>query len=58
MDVEHERLELLEAVNNLAYLIEQTREPPKIAEYTGQLNKFKTKLIALGPAKTKAANHS
>jgi myo-inositol-hexaphosphate 3-phosphohydrolase len=47
MDVEHERRELLEAINNLKYLIEQTTDAAKLAEYSDQLNKFKSKLIAL-----------
>jgi hypothetical protein len=49
MDVEHQRAELLEAVRNMAVLIERCVELPKIYEYIGQLNVLRTKLVALGP---------
>ena len=45
--VEHERREILEAANNLKYLIEHTTDAAKRAEYTDQLNKLKSNLIAL-----------
>jgi len=49
MDAENERADLLERLFNLVYLIEQTRDPAKIAEYVDQLNKLEAKIIALGP---------
>ena len=50
-------VDLLNAVYKLAYQIQQTKDPAKIAEYIEQLNKLKSKLIALGSAK-KAAGQS
>jgi hypothetical protein len=52
-----ERADLLNAVYKLAYQIDQTKDPARIAEYVDQLNKLKSKLIALGSAK-KAAGQS
>ena len=52
-----ERADLLNAVYNLACLIDQTKDPAKISEYVDQLNKLKSKLIAIGSAK-KAAGQS
>jgi len=49
MDAQDERADLLEALYNLASLIEQTKDPAKIAEYADQLNKLEAKIIALGP---------
>jgi hypothetical protein len=49
MDAKDERADLLEALYNLAYLIDQTKDPAKIAEYVDQLNKLEAKIIALGP---------
>ena len=51
MEVEHERLEILEAIKNLASLIEYTHNSEKIAEYIEQLGGLKAKLIALGPVR-------
>lgn len=58
MKPEQERIELLEAVKNLAALIEQSRDISKIYEYIDQLNELRAKLVALGPAKkaNKATN--
>ena len=53
-----DRSELLQAVYNLAYLIEETKDPTRIAEYIEQLSRLKSKLIAPGPAKKKAAKQS
>jgi len=44
-----EHINLLDAIYNLAHLIEQTNDPVKIAQYVEQLSKLKAKLIALGP---------
>ena len=55
MYTEDERTALLEAVSNVAYLIEETAEPAKIAEYIDQLSKLKLRLVALGSPKRKAA---
>jgi hypothetical protein len=49
MDAKDERADLLEALYNLAYLIEKTKDPAKLAEFADQLNKLETKIIALGP---------
>jgi hypothetical protein len=49
MDAENERANLLERLLNLVYLIEQTRDRAKIAEYVDQLNKLEARIIALGP---------
>jgi hypothetical protein len=49
MDAENERANLLEHLLNLVYLIEQTRDPAKIAEYADQLSKLEAKITALGP---------
>ncbi|MFZ3211428.1 MAG: hypothetical protein WA188_07915 [Terriglobales bacterium] len=49
MDAKGERDRLLEYLYNLVYLIEQTRDPAKIAEYADVLNKVEAKIIALGP---------
>jgi len=49
MDAENERAALLERLFNLVYLIEQTRDPAKIAEYADQVNKLEAKIKALGP---------
>jgi hypothetical protein len=53
-----ERADLLNAVYNLARLIEQTKDPAKIAECIEQLNKVKSKLIALGSVKKTAGPRS
>lgn len=52
--MQDERADLLEAVYNLAYLIEHTKDPAKVSEYVDQLNKLKPRLIALGPVKKAA----
>ncbi len=44
-----ERLELLEAIYNLAALIEQSRDINKISHYVDQLSELKRRLVALGP---------
>ena len=49
MDAKNERATLLEHLLNLVYLIEQTRDPAKIADYVDQLNKLEAKIKALGP---------
>jgi hypothetical protein len=51
MDATDERADLLEALYNLASLLEQTSDPAKIVEYADQLNELEAKIIALGPAK-------
>jgi hypothetical protein len=53
MDAKDERTDLLEALH-LAYLIEKTKDPAKLAEYADQLDKLEAKIIALGPAKKSA----
>jgi len=52
LDANDERADLLKALFNLVYLIDQTRDPAKAAQYVDQLNKLKAKIIALGPAKS------
>jgi len=54
MDAKDERADLLKALFNLVYLIDQAKDPAKAAEYVDQLNKLKAKIIALGPAKNSA----
>jgi hypothetical protein len=49
MDVEQERLELLEAIYNLASLIEHATDLGEILGYVDQLGELKAKLVALGP---------
>ena len=49
MDIEHERLELLDAIFNLAVLVERTEDVTAIAGYFHQLSGLKAKLVALGP---------
>ena len=54
MDAKHERGDLLRALFNLVYLIDQTKDPAKTAEYVDQLHKLKAEIIALAPAKKSA----
>jgi hypothetical protein len=49
-----ERADLLNAVYKLLAKIELTKDPARIAEYIEQLNKLKSKLIALGIVKKAA----
>jgi hypothetical protein len=51
MDAEDERADLLKALFNLVYLIDQTKDPAQAAAYADQLNKLKAKIITLRPAK-------
>ena len=51
MDARDERATLLERLLNLVYVIEQTRDPAKIAEYVDQLNKLEAKIKATGPVR-------
>lgn len=53
-----ERADLLSVIYNLAHQIRQTKDPAKIAEHVDQLSKLRSKLIALGTAKKKAADES
>jgi hypothetical protein len=57
MDEFTDKRDLSNAVVKLAHQIEQTKDPAKIAEHIEQLNKLKSKLIALRSAK-KAAGQS
>ncbi len=49
MDAEKERAALLERLFELVYLIEQTRESAKIAEYADELSNLEARITALGP---------
>jgi len=44
----------LEALYNLASLLEQTRDPAKIVEYADQIDDLEARIIALRPAKKSA----
>ena len=55
MDAKNERADLFEAVCNLTYLIERTKDPAEIAQRIDQLNKLKAKLIALWRVKKATA---
>lgn len=60
LEEQAERLELLEAIYNLAALIEQSRDINKISYYVDQLSELKRRLVALGPPplRTKAKKAS
>jgi hypothetical protein len=51
MDAKDERADLLQALLNVAYLIQSTNDPAKVAEYVDQFYELKAKIIALRPAK-------
>jgi hypothetical protein len=53
MDIEHERLELLDAVRNLAALIECATDISDIFHYVDQLSELKASLVALRPPASK-----
>lgn len=48
-DLEHERLGLIDAIKNLAALIEQSRNIQEVYRYADQLSELKARLVALGP---------
>ena len=51
---EHEQLEILDAIKNLAALIEQSTDPDRIIEYIHQLAELRNRLIASGPVRKPA----
>ena len=51
MDAKDERADFLQAILNVASLIQSTDDPAKAAEYVDQFYELKAKLIALGSAK-------